>query len=207
MRFHVIVAAAFMIALSSPAQNFGTLLDGHPVAALAPAGTRAVVLYFIASDCPISNRTLPEMLRVRAEFRSRSVAFWFVYPNTTDTPQTVRDHATAYHIADATLLDPAGSLVALTQARDTPQAAILIPARSGWKPIYLGRIDDRYVRLGLERPQATRHFVELAVSQLLAGRPIQPASGASVGCAIVNPQAQPRHTAQLSRILTDGRPQ
>ena len=196
MRFGLIFAA-FVLAstVSASAQNYGTYLDGRPVTALAPAGTKGVVLYFIASDCPISNRTLPEMLRVRDEFRTRGVAFHFVYPNTTETSQTARQHLAAYGAGDDVILDPTGTLVALTHARITPQAAILIPSGSTWTAVYAGRIDDRYIRLGLERPQATQHFAEQAVAELLAGRPVEPAIGTPIGCAIINPQAPLAHAA------------
>ena len=200
MRFGLIFAA-FVLAstVGASAQSYGTHLDGRPIAALAPAGTKAVVLYFIASDCPISNRTLPEMLRVRDEFRTRGVAFWFVYPNTTETPQIARKHLAAYSAGDDAgldaILDPTGTLVALTHTRVTPQAAILIPSGSAWTTVYTGRIDDRYIHLGLERPQATQHFVEQVVAELLAGRPIEPAIGTPIGCAIINPQAPLTHTA------------
>ncbi len=196
MRFGLIVAAFMLVGnVSVSAQTYGRHLDGRPVTALAPPGTKVVVLYFIASDCPISNRTLPEMLRVRDEFRTRGVAFHFVYPNTTETPQAVRQHLAAYSIGDDAILDPTGALVALTHARVTPQAAILIPQGSRWAVAYAGRIDDRYIRLGLERPQATQHFAEQAVTELLAGRSVQPAVGAPTGCAIINPRAPLMHTA------------
>lgn len=42
-------------ALAAKAQN---------AAQLVPPGSRAAVLYCVASDCPISNRTLPEMKRL-----------------------------------------------------------------------------------------------------------------------------------------------
>lgn len=207
MRSRILLAAVvFVVALSASAQRYGTRLDGQPLAELAPAGSKAVVLYFIATDCPISNRTLPEMLRVRDEFRSRGVAFWFVYPNTTETPQGVRDHAAAYNTAADSILDPRGSLVALTHARVTPQAVVLVPAGSGWKTVYAGRIDDRYVRLGFARPQANQHFVEQAVSDLLSGKPVQPDTGTPVGCAIVNPKAPLTDTEVMTMQRSGSQP-
>lgn len=168
------------------------------VTRLTSPDTKAVVLYFIATDCPVSNRTLPEMLRVRDEFRSRGVAFWFVYPNTTETLAGVREHATAYNTAADSILDTAGSLVALTHARVTPEAVVLVPAGPGWKTVYAGRIDDRYVRLGLARPQASQHFVEQVLNEVLGHLPVQAAVGTPVGCAIVNPKAPLLNSEQMS---------
>lgn len=48
---------------------------------VAVPGARAVVLFFVASDCPVSNRTFPEMKRVRESFASQGVVVRYVYPN------------------------------------------------------------------------------------------------------------------------------
>src|SRR5580692_2751021 len=56
-----------------------TDLQGHEVDNLATSGTRAVVLIFAATDCPISNRYVPEIARLDHELASRGVAFWWVF--------------------------------------------------------------------------------------------------------------------------------
>jgi hypothetical protein len=69
-------------------EPLGIDLNGHPVEELAPAGSRAVVLFFTASDCPISNRYIPEIQRLAQEFGPRGVRVWFVYPNPGDMPRS-----------------------------------------------------------------------------------------------------------------------
>ena len=146
---------------------------------------RVVVLYFVASDCPISNRLLPEMLRIEREFSARRVHFYFVYPNTTETPATIRAHRIAFSLdsKESTLTDPHETLAKLTGANVTPEAAVLIPKGTSLKSVYTGRIDDRYVSLGTERPAATRHDLEAAITSALADQPIPPPGGPPVGCA------------------------
>jgi hypothetical protein len=188
VRKTLIVALCLFAACVASAETYGMRPDGRAVTSLAQPGVKAVVLYFVASDCPISNRTLPEMQRVREHFAKQGVAFWFVYPNTGETPRAVSQHQAQFGGGEA-LLDPQGRLVALTKARVTPEVAVFVAAGGGWKPVYLGRIDDRYERLGVERTQVTEHFAEQAVSELLRGEPILTATGTPVGCAIVNPKA------------------
>lgn len=156
---------------------------------LAAAGTKAVVLFFVATDCPVSNRTFPEMRRLREEFAGQGVRFWFVYPNEGETAAAIAEHQRAFDAGGEARLDAKGELVALTHARVTPEVAVLLPAGAGWKSVYVGRVDDRYVRLGLERPQATEHFAEQAIGAVLRGQPVPAATGTPVGCAIMNPQA------------------
>jgi hypothetical protein len=151
-----------------------------------PAGdTRAVVYYFIASDCPLSNRLLPEMLRIEREFAAQRVRFWFVYPNTSETPKTIAAHRAAYGIQPHTVTDPRRQLAKLTGANVTPEAAVLVPDGKSMKPVYTGRIDDRFLSLGTERPAAARHDLEDAIAAVLADRPVPAPGGPPVGCAFM----------------------
>jgi hypothetical protein len=188
MRKTLIATLLALCAAAARGEVYGTRPDGRAVTSLAALGAKAVVLYFVASDCPISNRTLPEMQRVRQRFAAQGVAFWFVYPNSGETPHEVAQHQAEFGGGDA-LLDPQGRLVALTHARVTPEAAVLVVSGATWKPVYTGRIDDHYLRLGLERQQITEHFAEQAISEVLQKQPVQAATGTPVGCAIVNPKA------------------
>jgi hypothetical protein len=77
--------------LALAATTFAVDLDGRPVT-LASPGSRAVVLFFAASDCPISNRYVPEMQRLARQFEPLGVRVWFVYPNAGDTAEVVGAH-------------------------------------------------------------------------------------------------------------------
>jgi len=48
----------WLLALAT-ATTLAVDLDGRPVTQLAPPGSRAVVLFFAASDCPIPTATFP----------------------------------------------------------------------------------------------------------------------------------------------------
>ena len=171
--------------------QYGIRPNGQRVAQLAKPGERAVALFFVASDCPISDRTFPEMKRLREEFSGRDVAVWFVYPNRTEDLAEVEKHQRAFDSGGDVLLDPDGDLVKLTGARVTPEVSVLVPAAAGgWKPVYSGRVDDRFVHLGLERPQITEHFAEQALEAVLEGRAVPRATGTPVGCGIIAGGAQ-----------------
>jgi hypothetical protein len=165
---------------------YGVLMDGRPITALATPGTRAVALFFVASDCPISNRTFAEMKRLRQQFTPRGVQFWFVYPNRGEVLAEVKSHQQAYDPDGAAILDTTGTLLRMTGAIVTPEVSILVPeTKDRWRSVYTGRIDDRYVRIGLERPQATQRFAEQALTAMLEGRAIPAPTGTPVGCAII----------------------
>jgi len=170
--------------------RFGAHLDGKPLTQLAPADAKAVVLFFVASDCPVSNRTFPEMKRLRETYAPQGVRFLFVYPNVTEDQSAIAEHQRAFDPGGEAIADPAAALVHLTHAFVTPEVAILVPApNSTLKPVYVGRIDDRFVRIGQERPQPTQLFADRALAALLAGQPVTPDSGSPVGCTILPARA------------------
>ncbi len=185
----VVSVVAAVVSLDQPAAPAQTLHRGINttvnLSSLATRDTRAVVLYFIASDCPVSNRTLPEMLRVEHEFATHRVTFVFVYPNSTETPETIRAHRAAYSLTETFLTDPRDTYARLAAANTTPEAAILVPVGKTLKPVYTGRIDDRYLSLGTERPAATHHDLEAALTAVLTHQPIPPPGGPPVGCAFM----------------------
>ena len=160
-------------------------IDGTPVDALAaPAGVKAMVFVFTSTDCPISNRYAPELQRIAATFASKGVAFRFVYPNPVDTASGIREHLTAYALGapSQVLRDPTQALVKFAHATVTPEAAVVV----GGRVVYLGRIDDRYVELGVERSAPTRRDLAEALSAVLEGRKVAQPATQAVGCFIAD---------------------
>lgn len=150
---------------------------------LAAEGSDAILFLFASVDCPVSNRYAPEVQRLHAAFAPRNVAFWLVYPNPNDTPQAVREHLKAYAYPVHALLDPGHDLVRLAKASITPEAALFDRQRA---LAYHGRIDDRFVSLGVERPAATKRDLFDALTAVLAGRAPATASAPPVGCFIAD---------------------
>jgi hypothetical protein len=156
--------------------------DNHVVDPFqAPPSVKAIVFLFTSVDCPISNRYAPVVQRLNDTFAAKGVQFWLVYPNPFDTPEAIRQHLKAFSYSTGALLDPDHTLVKLAKASVTPESAVF--DRQG-RELYHGRIDDRYVALGLERPAPTRHDLEDAIAAALAGRPIAQAATQAVGCFI-----------------------
>jgi len=180
--FICLLCLAPRLALS---QSLGFDLHGQPVSSLADPNAHVVVLFFAASDCPISNRYIPEIKRLTQEFGTRGVRFWWVYPNADDTAGVVAGHNRDFSITGDTLLDPGQSLVKLARATTTPEAAVFLVQSNQLRPVYLGRIDDRYINLGQERPRPQHHDLESAIAEALAGKPVPQPGGPSVGCSIV----------------------
>ena len=167
-------------------------LAANLVAPLNPVQAKAVVLFFVASDCPVSNRYFPEMERLSARFAAQAVLTRYVYANPYETAAGVGQHQAEYKAPQAEArLDTKAVLVHATGARTTPEAVLLLHEGATWRVAYRGRIDDRYVHIGLERAHAEHHDLENAVTAALAHQPVLPAGGPAVGCAIVTAEGTP----------------
>lgn len=165
--------------------RYGVDLSGAPVTELAHSGSRVVVLFFVASDCPISSRYDPEVTRLQRMFADRGVQFWWVYPNPGDTAAVVRKHMEQFNEGPNVVLDTEQALVRMARAKVTPEAAVFLRSSNELHEVYRGRIDDRYLAFGSERPQAQQHNLEDALTATLNNQAIPPPGGPPVGCAIV----------------------
>jgi hypothetical protein len=149
----------------------------------APQGTKATVFVFTSVSCPISNRYAPDIRRMHDAFAARGVAFWLVYPNPAESAADIRAHLKEYGYPLHALRDPDHELATRTKVIVTPEAAVY-DARGSL--VYHGRIDDRYVSIGVERPAATRHDLQDVLTALMAGRPVPAATEPAVGCFIAD---------------------
>jgi hypothetical protein len=144
---------------------------------------QSTVLIFLSVDCPVSNRYAPEIQRLYRTFASRGLRFELVYPNPADTPDAIRRHVTDYDLPDVTVRDVDGKIARLAGATITPEAAVF--DRNG-ELAYRGRIDDRFVIVGRERPAATVHDLRDALDSVLKGARIPQPRTQAVGCFIAD---------------------
>jgi hypothetical protein len=157
--------------------------DGKRTDIAGVAGTRATVLIFVSTNCPISNRYAPEMAALTDAYRARGVAVALVYANAGIERAAVLRHARAYGLTGVGLfLDPAQALADAVGATVTPETFLL---DAGQTVRYHGRIDDRFAERGQPRVSGvTTHDLRTALDAVLAGRPVAVTSTPAVGCVI-----------------------
>src|SRR5262245_55900728 len=88
-------------------------------------GARAVVLFFIATECPISNRYAPEINRLVDDYASQPVIFYGVHSDPDIGAPAVRQYARDFSFNFPVLLDPTQLLAGNTGVTLTPTAVIL----------------------------------------------------------------------------------
>src|SRR5580704_16544818 len=178
--FLLMVAAGLDAAGSACAQNSGFDLAGNPIDPLKTAGGKVVVLVFVRTDCPISNRYSPTIQKLSAVHAGKA-AFWLVYPSKSESAESIRKHGREYGYKIPALRDPQHQLVKESQVEITPEVAVFDANR---RLVYHGRIDNLYEDIGRARRVATTHELADAISCALAGKSLAVEATHAVGCYI-----------------------
>jgi peroxiredoxin len=175
----LVVAFAFAATLASaaPIELRDTTGTRHRPLEVEPGAK--TVLVFLMPDCPVANATAPALARLANEYGKRGVRFLGIY--VADDEKQVATHRREYNLPFPCILDSECRIARKVGATRVPEAAIL---GNGASVLYLGRIDDRAVKRGVTRPNATQHDLRNALDAVLSGR--MPASQAipGIGCLL-----------------------
>jgi len=179
----LLVAILCLCACSAPLvstdlQSLATTLDGKPFDPFRAADGKVVVLIFVRTDCPISDRYAPVIQRLSAQHHDHA-AFFLVYPGKRETPDAIRKHDHDFGYALAALRDPQHTLVKQSEAQITPEAAVFDISH---QLIYHGRIDNLYEDVAHKRKSATTHELADAIEAAIAGKPLKAKTMPAVGC-------------------------
>jgi hypothetical protein len=157
-------------------------IDGAVLRPLEPAGI-ANVLFFVATDCPVSNSYAPEIQRICGAFASKGVGCQLIYEDPGVTESAAGKHLAEYRYqAMPAAIDRDGSLAARVGATITPQA-VVVDRRGEIR--YRGRIDNFYAALGRPRQVVTAHDLDEALTALAGGKPVAHPQTDPIGCYIV----------------------
>lgn len=142
------------------------------------AEAKPVVLIYTLAECPISAKYSPEIRRLVPAYPG--VRFFLVHTDPAATVTVAKKHRQEFHIPCPEVLDSKRELLKLAHPVAVPTAA-LFDAQGRMR--YLGRIDDRFPALGVERAP-NRHDLRIALDQVLAGKPVTERTTPVVGCAV-----------------------
>jgi thiol-disulfide isomerase/thioredoxin len=158
-----------------------TDLTGRRHLPLELGKNKAAVIIFVLQDCPISNKYAPVIQRLADEFAGQRVAFYVVHVDPELALADAKKHAKDYGYKLPVLIDRKHELVRHFEATTAPEAFVVGP---DVKVLYRGRIDDRYAGVGKPRQVVRREDLRLALSAVVAGKPIEVAETKAIGCYI-----------------------
>ena len=152
--------------------------------AWGPPTRLASLLFFVTSDCPISNFYAPEIQKLCTQYEKKGVSCTLVYEDVGLDETGMRKHLAEYgYTGIATAIDRDRSRARRVGASITPQAVLVVDGEIR----YRGRIDNRYEAFGKPRRVVTAHDLRDALEAVLAGRPVPNPETPALGCTIVPP--------------------
>jgi peroxiredoxin len=163
---------------------------------------KAVVVFFLGTECPINNAYAPRLAELHKEYSDKGVQFIGINSNRQDSPEMIAAHARKHGIPFPVLKDEGTKIADQFGARRTPEAFVLDAGRI---VRYQGRIDDQY-GIGFVRPKPSRRDLAEALDELLAGKAVTTPSTSVAGCiisrsSVVKENAAVTFTKQVAPIL------
>ena len=158
------------------------LLDGSVLTPFKKTGTKAIVLVFTATDCPIANTYQPTLASLQQQYAKQGVQFIQVHPDRDANDSKVERHAKEFQIEAPIVLDRELWLARRVNAEVTPEVFLI--ERGNSTPAYRGAIDNQYAGFGNKRSSADNHFLADAIESLLSNQSISVSRTKPVGCFI-----------------------
>jgi AhpC/TSA family len=193
MRFVTLLALLGSGTFESPVRD----IDGRTLTPFQPSGI-ASVLFFVMSDCPVSNAYAPEIQRLCRSYQAHGVGCSLIYEDVAMEKVLVRRHLEAYGYEGIPAVVDATREVASTAGVSITPTAVLVDRRRQIR--YRGRIDNLYASLGRTRVRVTEHYLKNALDSVLANRRVLTPETTAIGCHVVPARPPerpdpPRHTS------------
>ncbi len=138
--------------------------------------SRAIVLMFIATQCPVSNAYNSRMVALYNDYHPENVAFVGINSNRQESVREIAEHARDHALPFPILKDRDNIIADKLDASVTPEIYVLNP---DFKLLYHGRIDDSR----REREVKSKDLRQ-ALDRILAGKPVDNPETKAFGCTI-----------------------
>lgn len=169
--------AAPQVGAAAPQFSLKTL-DGKTFSlAEAARSHKAVVVIFIATQCPYSNAYNDRMRDMASAYEKKGVLFAGINSNKTEPAEEVSAHARKHGFGFPVMKDPDNRVADLYDARHTPEVFVVDP---DGKLRYHGRIDENYE----DAAKVNSPDLKNALDALLGGNPIARTETKAFGCSI-----------------------
>jgi len=168
------------------AQNF-TLknVDGKMISLTDYSKGKGVIVVFTCNHCPFAQAYEDRVIALNQKYASKGYPVIAINPNDPtqveqDNFENMQKRAKAKNYSFPYLMDESQEIARTYGAAHTPHVFILQKSGNDFVVKYIGAIDDNS-----QDPSAVKEkYVENAVDNLLAGKPVNPSSTKAIGCGI-----------------------
>ncbi|MCO6472143.1 MAG: thioredoxin family protein [Melioribacteraceae bacterium] len=138
--------------------------------------SKAIVLLFVATQCPVSNAYNSRMAALHEKYSEKEIAFIGINSNKQEDAEEVKNHAEENGLNFPILKDPNNIIADKFKAQVTPEIFVLSPE---FEILYHGRIDDSQ-----RETEITSKDLEKALEAILDGEEIPVKTTKAFGCTI-----------------------
>ncbi len=149
---------------------------------LRRAPGRAVVIFFTGNGCPIARQSIWKLRTLQHRYLDRGVTVWMINANPQDDRASIAEEAAAFRSDPLPVLkDDTQGVVRLLDVKRTGE--IIAISTTDWRIFYRGAIDDQLTE-GATKPYPTQKYIEAALEEFLAGKPVTKPKTVARGCLI-----------------------
>jgi peroxiredoxin len=138
--------------------------------------SKAIVLMFIGTQCPVSNAYNSRMVKLYDEYSKKNVAILGINSNKQEGIREIKEHAEKNGFKFPVLKDLGNIVADKFGAGHTPEIFVL---NSNYEILYHGRIDDSRDETAVDNRDLAR-----ALDEILSGKPVSNPETKAFGCTI-----------------------
>jgi peroxiredoxin len=138
--------------------------------------SNAIVLMFIATQCPVSNAYNDRMVQLYSDYTPKGVAFVAINSNKQESVEEIKEHAKSHKFIFTVLKDKDNIVADELKASVTPEIFVL---NSKNEILYHGRIDD-----SRKETNVKSNDLRMALDEILSGKPVNVSETKAIGCTI-----------------------
>ena len=175
--FLLVIAAGSNSASLNKIENF-TLEDynGNKHSLSDYKDNKAIVIIFVATECPISNSYNSRMENIFKKYSRKDMAFIGINSNKAEPVSRIKEHAEENDLTFTILKDEKNIVADKFEASFTPEVYVL---NSNFDILYHGRIDN-----SKKESEVVTKDLENALDEILAGKDVSKKETKAFGCTI-----------------------
>ncbi|MDW3648509.1 MAG: redoxin domain-containing protein [Bacteroidia bacterium] len=143
--------------------------------------SKAYLYIFLEEECPMCQYYSLTLRALHDKYAKEGISFTGLFPFSDSRTDKIQAFKEKYQFPFELKLDENQALARLFEAQITPEVVL---TNAEGEIIYRGRIDNAYDRPGRRRRVITKHELEDALDDVLAGRDPEISRTQAVGCFI-----------------------
>lgn len=151
--------------------------NGNKISLTDFKDSKAIVLMFISTQCPVSNAYNERMASLHNDYKAKKIAVVGINSNKAETSDEIKEHAQEQSFGFTILKDVNNIIADKLEANHTPEVFIIHPTTMA--VLYHGRIDDSQ-----RQSRVQSNDLRAALDEILAGKPVSNKETKAFGCSI-----------------------